>query len=70
MVAAIIETGEDMAMKMSLRMARIFITWLIICFLQGMLYTAHRGVDFPEISLLAPIFAAIATVYWLRKFPR
>jgi hypothetical protein len=70
MVAAITETGENTAMKKGLRMARIFIAWLIVCFLQGVLYTAHRGVDLPEISLLAPIFAAIATFYWLRKFPR
>jgi hypothetical protein len=57
-------------MERSLRAVRIFLVWLVVCFLQGMLYTAHRGFDFPEIIVLAPIFATVATVFWLRKFPK
>jgi len=55
-------------MKRSLRAVRIFLVWLAVFFLMGLLYTAHRGFDFAEIRVLAPILAAIATVYWLRKF--
>ena len=57
-------------MKRSLRAVRIFLVWLVVFFLMGMLYTAHRGFDFPEIRVLAPILAAVTTVYWLRKFPK
>jgi hypothetical protein len=57
-------------MKRSLRAVRIFLVWLVVLFLLGMLYTAHRGFDFPEIGVVAPIMATVATVYWLRKFPK
>jgi hypothetical protein len=57
-------------MKRRLRAVRIFLVWVVLFFLQGMLYTAHRGFDFPEIMVLAPIFAAIATVFWLRKISK
>ena len=57
-------------MKGSLRAVRIFLAWLIVFFLLGMLYTARRGFDFPETGILAPIFAVVITVFWLRKFPK
>jgi hypothetical protein len=38
--------------------------------LQGMLYTAHRGLDWPEIAILAPFFAVSATFIWIKKFPK
>jgi hypothetical protein len=64
------EDSQGRGMKRSLRAVRIFLVWVVVFFLQGMLYTAHRGFDFPEIMVLAPIFAAITTVFWLRKFPK
>jgi hypothetical protein len=56
--------------KNVIRAMKIFIMWLVVIFAQGMLYTAHRGFDFQEIILLAPIFATVITIYWLRKFPK
>ena len=57
-------------MKRSLRAVRIFLVRLVVLFLLGMLYTARRGFDFPEIGVFVPILATVATVYWLRKFPK
>ena len=58
-------------MKRSLRAVRIFLVRLVVLFLLGMLYTARRGFDFPEIGVcLVPILATVATVYWLRNFPK
>jgi hypothetical protein len=57
-------------MKRSLRAVKIFLVWVVAFFLLGMLYTVHRGFDSPELGVLAPILAVVATVYWLRKFPK
>jgi len=57
-------------MKNTIRTIRIFLVWLVVFFAQGMLYTARRGFDFPEIMILAPIFATVTAAYWLRKFPK
>jgi hypothetical protein len=57
-------------MNRSLRAVKIFLVWLVVFFLLGMLYTFHRGFDFPVIGVLAPISAVVAMVYWLRKFPK
>src|SRR6267154_1438045 len=57
-------------METSIRAARIFLVWLVVFFAQGMMYTAHRGFDFPEITVLASIFAVIATAYLVTQISK
>jgi len=48
---------------------KIFLVALPVFAAQGLLYTAHRGFDFLEIAIVAPVSATFTTFYWLRKFP-
>ncbi len=54
--------------KRLLRVVKIFVPFLVLFTLQGMLYTGHRGFDWFGIALIAPSGAAIVTLFWLRKF--
>jgi O-antigen/teichoic acid export membrane protein len=51
------------------RALKIFLVALLVFAVLGLLYTAHRGFDFLEIAIVAPVSAAFTTFYWLRKFP-
>jgi hypothetical protein len=51
-----------------MRAIRVFAAWLCASFLMCLLYTAHRGFDFREAAIASPLFAAVVTVVWLRKF--
>jgi len=51
-----------------MRGVKVFVLWFCAFFLMGVLYTAHRGVDFKEAAILSPLFAAVATVWWTRKY--
>ena len=49
---------EAVSMKRSLRAVRIFLVWLFVFFLLGMLYAARRGFEFSQKS-------ACSFPYWL-----
>lgn len=50
-----------------MRVVRVFAVWLCAFFLLCVLYTAHRGVDWMEAEVSSPLFAALATLWWIRK---
>jgi hypothetical protein len=67
-----LEAGKNAGKRREKRYPREenFLVWLVVFFAQGILYTAHRSFDFPEIILLAPMFATVITEYSLRKFAK
>jgi hypothetical protein len=52
------------------RATRIFTLALAAFVMQGMLYTAHRGLDLFELIKLAPLLAVVTTFVWMKKFPK